>query len=453
MRDLYRPLQEGIVRLSLEDWRRLWQEDRARWARELRDRPARYDKALWSRAFRTWWNEIPPDSPGLPLQGVPVAVKDLFDVAGEVTGCSSRVLLEALSPEPASCDAPLVGRFRERGAFLAGRTQMNEFAYGLDGRNASFGDCPHPLDNGLIPGGSSSGSAWAVAAGIVPVALGSDTGGSIRVPAALCGLWGFRQGWDRDELQGVFPLARSFDTVGWFCATPRDMKFLLEELCLRNDPPSGDAAGDSSGTARFFSYTPRGVVLEKTVQRAFDLLPEDLSGGGSAVVVEPLPDDRRARLDAVMEQALEAYNVICSREAWLHHQSWLDAQGDYYDPLVRALIDRGRHWSENRLSRAREIVDEAAGVIGEITASGDGLLLPSVAELTPLAASLGPEYRETTLRLNMAGSLSGFPALAVPLHTGGIRSCGAHLMVPPGSEGLFLKVLDALAVPERKRRR
>ncbi|SIP91955.1 aspartyl-tRNA(Asn)/glutamyl-tRNA(Gln) amidotransferase subunit A [Alkalispirochaeta americana] len=452
MRDLYRPLDEGIVRRSLEDWKRLWHEDPSRWVKELRDRPARYDRALWRRAFRSWWNEIPREESDLPLQGVPVAVKDLFDVAGDVTGCSSRVLLEALSPGPARRDAPLVQRLREKGAFLAGRTQMNEFAYGLDGKNASQGDCPHPLDSNLIPGGSSSGSAWAVAAGIVPVALGSDTGGSIRVPAALCGLWGFRQGWKKEELQGVFPLAASFDTVGWFCAGPRDMQFLLKELLPSGDG-SGKNEGPSPGAVRFFSYTPREVVLDETVRRAREDWEKNLSEGPSPVMVEALPDAWRIRLDAVMEHALDAYNVICSREAWLCHEPWLDLHRDYYDPLVWALIDRGRHWSETRVSRAREVISEVVQVVEEISAAGDGLLLPSVATPTPDGASLGQEYRETTLRLNMAGSLTGFPALAVPLHTGGIRSCGVHLLVPPGSEGVFQTVLDALAPRERRLRR
>ena len=157
-----------------------------------------------------------------PLGGIPYFLKDLFDVAGYPTQCGSQFLSEVRPDPEESC--ALHNSLTAQGAVFGGKTQMNEFAYGLDGTNPHFGDCPHPRDPGKLSGGSSSGSAWAVACGLVPFAFGSDTGGSIRVPAAFCGLFGLRLEPDKWGKDGFFPLSPTYDTPGWFTANPMDMK-------------------------------------------------------------------------------------------------------------------------------------------------------------------------------------------------------------------------------------
>src|SRR5580658_846459 len=152
--------------------------------------------------------------PGSPLRGVPYFVKDLFDVAGMPTFAGSSFLPE-VRPAP-DRDSQIVGELRSAGAVLAGKTQLFEFAWGLTGENAHYGDCEHPGFPGRTSGGSSSGSAAAVAADIVPFAIGTDTGGSTRVPAAFCGIFGFRGSPHSPLISDSVPLAPSFDTAGWF---------------------------------------------------------------------------------------------------------------------------------------------------------------------------------------------------------------------------------------------
>ena len=156
-----------------------------------------------------------------PLHGVPYLLKDLFDLAGVPTKAGSTFLDR--SDPLTRATAPIVQRLRELGAVLAGKTHLVEFASGLTGENPHYGDCPHPHFPDRLSGGSSSGSAALVAAGVAPLAIGTDTGGSVRVPAALCGLYGFRLTPDDELIRDAFPLAPTMDTAGWFTANAKDM--------------------------------------------------------------------------------------------------------------------------------------------------------------------------------------------------------------------------------------
>ena len=155
-----------------------------------------------------------PNAATGPLHGVTLAVKDLYDVAGYVTGCGNPETM-AESP-PAKANAPCVQRLLDAGAKFVGKTHTAELAFSLDGRNTRLGTPKNPAAPGRVPGGSSSGSAAAVAAGLVDVALGSDTGGSVRAPASMCGIIGLRPTHGRIDISGAMPLAPSLDTVGWF---------------------------------------------------------------------------------------------------------------------------------------------------------------------------------------------------------------------------------------------
>lgn len=431
-------------RISIDRWKQLWNEDRTRWAEELRDRPARFDKRHWKKAVRTWRNEIPREAQesGPPLAGVPFLVKDLFDVAGEVTGCSSRVLLEKMPAVPAVEDAHMVRYLRELGAFPLGRTNMNEFAYGLDGLNGYTGNCPHPLDSTRVSGGSSSGSAWAVAAGVVPLALGTDTGGSIRVPAALCGIFGYRPAWSAHDTAGVFPLARTFDTAGWFTASATDMLVTMREL-VRGFP----AAERTDDTERLFRYyLPPGVELDQRLSGTIEEWTErirEVTGG--KVLVEPAPSSWRNTVRDVMQEALEAYNVVGSSEAWEVHREWLDPYRDWYQPVVWSLIDRGRHWSEERVRTSRAIVARMSKTIRDaLSEVTGGLILPATPVPTPAFSEIDAAFREQTIRLNAPGSMAGVPVLSVPLHLDAIRSGGLQVLVSPGKEHRLCAVLRAL---------
>jgi len=218
--------------MTIREWQQLSPEAAAREVHaRVRTRlpPAQQRAAIASLASEAVLTEqfrlAPCDR---PLSGVPFFAKDIFDVAGEAMLAGSTFLPEVRATPKQ--DGAFVHAVRETGAVLAGRTHLHEFAYGITGENPHYGDVAHPRFADRTTGGSSSGSAALVAAGIVPLALGSDTGGSVRVPAAFCGLFGFRltprDAWIRD----AFPLAPSFDTAGWFTASAEDMRLTIGAL-------------------------------------------------------------------------------------------------------------------------------------------------------------------------------------------------------------------------------
>ncbi len=183
---------------------------------------------------------------GTPLRGIPFLLKDLFDVVGMPTFAGSSFLPEVRPTPPV--DSRIVTNLRAAGAVLAGKTQTFEFAWGLTGENAHYGDCEHPRFPGRTSGGSSSGSAAAVAAGIVPFAIGTDTGGSVRVPAAFCGIYAYRGVPHNELIADAVPLAPSFDTAGWFTGNAADMRLALSALVgLRASErtPRGMLLGDA----------------------------------------------------------------------------------------------------------------------------------------------------------------------------------------------------------------
>lgn len=432
-----------MYRMSIAQWQEIWTNDRAQWSREIRDRPARFDPLNWKKAVRLWRNEIPRDT-DRPFAGVPFVVKDLFDVVGETTCSSSRLFLQDCPPKPAAADAAMVRRLKNLGAHPAGRTHMNEFAYGLDGKNSYTGDCPHPLDSTRISGGSSSGSAWAVGAGVVPLALGTDTGGSVRVPAALCGIFGYRPAWNPIDNEGVFPLAPSFDTAGWFTACASDMAQVLRELI------DGFRNQKSEKPARYCYFLPPGVVLEPSLASALDVWKDRVvQESRGAVHVEPAPPDWTDQVDRIMQDSLDAYNIRGSSEAWGVHKDWLDAYRDSYQPLVWSLIDRGRHWSLARVEYSATVVSAMKKRILELLDRFDGILIPATPVATPAADRVDAAFREQTIRLNAPGSMSGTAILSAPVHLDAIRSGGMQILVAPGREYNLQPLLETLVAGTR----
>lgn len=247
-----------------------------------------------------------------PLDGVPIAWKDLFDIEGMPTTAGSRVLASAA---PADVDAPVVARLAAAGMVSVGRTNMTEFAFSGLGLNPHYGTPrnPHGLGEPRIPGGSSSGSAVAVARGLVPVAMGSDTSGSVRIPAAFNGLVGYKASGGRYPMGGVYPLAPSLDTLGPLCRTVEDA--ILVDAAMR-----GESAPHASPVAprRFRVLVPTNVVFEDAepaVVANFEAALDRLADAGVAVERRPLPvlDDIRdlfARHGTLV--AAEAYEVLAS---------------------------------------------------------------------------------------------------------------------------------------------
>jgi len=379
-----------------------------------------------------------------PLDGVPVAWKDLFDVAGSVTtaGAALRKKMSA-----ALLDAPTVRLLSRAGMVSLGKTNLSEFAYSGLGLNPHFGTPINPVSDGVprIPGGSSSGSAVAVAAGIVPIAMGTDTAGSIRIPAAFNGLVGFRSTSRRYSRDGVYPLALTLDSVGPLTRSVRDALVIDDLLCARSKPTS--LTPRSLAGQRFL--VDQAVLDDERVEpcvrnnllRAIVKLRE----GGALVEVQPC-QAFQATLQLIQQQGW-----LGAAEAFALHQPLLDsAAASQLDPRVRNRLEAARNMPASlliNLYSARERLQE------QLSLELDGALLitPSVAHVAPPLAPLLADdelFIKTnlaTLRLTMPGSLLNMPGVSLPsgCDASGLPT-GLLLSAPAGEDARLLRA--ALAV-------
>lgn len=381
------------------------------------------DRARGSTAFITVTAErARREGPG-PL----VAWKDLFDVAGtrSTNGSSTR-----RDTPPATRDAPIVRNLADAGAICVGKTNQSEFAFSGLGLNPHFGNPVNPLAPDRVPGGSSSGSAVAVADGIVDLAIGTDTSGSVRIPAAFCGLVGYKASHDRYDRAGMLPLSPSFDTVGVFTTTVADA--IRADSWLRGGPP-GTAGGD------FRYVVPTGELLDDcdpAVRAAFD------------DAVDRLGDVTHRRLSALddAQRLIDEHGALAVVEAYEQHGHHLTAPGDV-DPLVlRRLRDVNAGGAP--LVRAAQDTFRA-----RLTAELDGAVLvcPTVRDPAPRVAPLLDDLdamvaaNRRALRTTMLLSYFGLPGVALPHGTlpGGLRG-SLLLSTPAGDDDRLLAAAAAV---------
>jgi aspartyl-tRNA(Asn)/glutamyl-tRNA(Gln) amidotransferase subunit A len=268
------------------------------------------------------------------LDGAIVSIKDLFDVAGEVTRAGSKALAE--ESNPATEDAPVVGRLRASGAIIVAKTNMTEFAYSGVGANPHFGTPGNPADRKRIPGGSSSGAAVAAADGMCEIAIGTDTGGSCRIPAALCGIVGYKPSRHRIPTAGAFPLSYSIDSIGPIARSV--------EACAKADAVmAGDVfspieplplAGLRIGLVQGFPLEK----LDETVAKRFPQTLDVFKRAGAR-----LSDERLSQIDAMAQ--VNSKGGIQPAEAFAVHRDLLSRRADAIDPNVRARLERGRNAS------------------------------------------------------------------------------------------------------------
>ncbi|MGO4326130.1 amidase [Cupriavidus sp. 2TAF22] len=343
-----------------------------------------------------------------PLAGLPVSVKDLFDVTGQTTRAGSPVRADAA---PATADATVVRRLREAGAALVGRTNMTEFAFSGVGINPHFGTPVNPADAGVarIPGGSSSGAAVSVALGLAVAGLGSDTGGSIRIPAALCGLTGFKPTARRVPLDGAFPLSYTLDTA---CAMARSV-----HDCALVDSVIADQAvvPASKALAGIRLAVPRQYLLDDldtTVARAFDRTLARLSAAGVRIEQIDLPE--LAELPAI-----NAAGGFTAAEAYAIHRGTLASRREQYDPRVAMRIERGAAMG------AADYVDlmrVRAGWIARVLARIDGfdaVACPTVPMVAPAIAPLAQDdalfFRTNALLLRNTSAFNFLDGCSISL--------------------------------------
>lgn len=435
---------------TISSWQDLWNQSIPEWRACVHDRLSAVVRQTGTRVISRYSEddvvtrgEIEREQPQRPLTGTPVVVKDLFDMEGEISACSSalRSAPETGCAVPAVNTAPWVQRFIELGCIPVGRSQMNEFAYGIDGRNQFTGDCTHPQDPRRITGGSSSGSAWLVAHKSIPLTLGTDTGGSIRVPAAMCGIYGVRQRWDSSSLSGVFPLAPSMDCTGWFTGTAQEMRYVLKQVYPVT--PTMD------GKPKILWVTGHDVIpklpvpMDATLEPGFQKLAESLSAT-PLETTDKACGEIRDLLSWIFGEGYTTYTSIGSYEAFHVHKLTIDRFPRYYDPHIWALIDRGRHISRTRYRGALGVRDEIRRALTHVLNHWDALVLPVTPGWTPTFKEADGDFRTTVLTLNSCASLAGFPALSIPISQTPGRSTGVQVIVPPGREGLFGDLISAL---------
>ncbi len=403
-----------------------------------------------SKAFMTVWRERARDladhvdrhelwrGTQSPLCGIPLSIKDQFDIAGEITRAGS-IARDAEPVAPADADA--VARLRAAGAILIGRTTMSEFAFSGIGLNHHFGTPRNPWDRrtGRIAGGSSSGSAVSVADGMCAGALASDTGGSIRAPAALCGLTGFKPTAARISLRGAFPRSYSLDTAGPIARTVSCCALMDAALTGLGRAMPPEAATDAIAGLRL------GVVegepindLSPEVATAFSRALSRLSQRGARIVPFTMPEIQRIR-------SVTSGGGISPPEAYAIHRDLIASRPDLIDPIFLARLRKGGE------VRAADYID-ALRVRRDImrdaqirTRCFDVVLMPTCPVIAPpIAAVQAPDRFEAMSALilrncNLANFLDR-PALSVPIHQSGAAPVGMMLMGEHGDDENLLRL-------------
>ena len=372
---------------------------------------------------------------GGALSGLIFAVKDLFDIAGEPTG-GGNPDWDRTNPVPAR-HAAIVDRLLQAGATLAGKTITDEVSLGILGENAFYGTPRNAAAPGFVPGGSSSGSAAAVAAGLVDFALGTDTGGSVRVPASFCGLHGLRPTHGRLDLAGMMPQAPSFDTAGWLA---RDAATLARvSAAVLDDDTPGAAAAASPGrllVARD-AFAFAGSAVDEALREVRARLA-DLAGATADAIVAPqgLSVWARAQRTLQMPEALATF------------RGWIESANPRLSMRVARMLVTAEAVTPEERQWAELMRHEVRGRLRELLGSDAVLCLPT----TPFPAPpVGlPLSRQNELGLRIASltcvaGLSGLPQLSVPGARVEGRPIGLSLIGPPGSElrfAAFAKTLE-----------
>jgi amidase len=346
-----------------------------------------------------------------PLVGLTATVKDMYDLAGERTGGGNPDWLAAQAPAKAHASA--VQKILDGGASIVGKTVCDEFFYSVTGANAHYGTPANPRAPGRLPGGSSSGSAAATAAGACDFALGSDTGGSVRVPAAFCGLYGIRPTHGRVDLSGAMAMAPTFDVVGWFAAAPgvfrRIGEVLLQGAAVRETIRHLSVLDDA-----FAQAEPAVAALLRTfLDVAGAALPER-----SAATIAPTGfDDWR-----------EAFRVIQARETWSTYGAFITAHRPRLGPGIKERMEMASIVTENDAAGAREIQMRAREQIRAMAKPGTILALPTAPCIAPLATMPAAElesFRVRVMRLTCIAGSSGLPQVTIPV--GSVAGCPAGL--------------------------
>ena len=377
-------------------------------------------------------------SDGGRLAGLTFAAKDVFDIAGYATGAGSPDWLRTHAPAIAT--AGVIDRLLDAGASLIGKTQTDELAYSLNGQNRHYGTPVNPRAPDRIPGGSSSGSAVAVAGSLVDFSIGTDCGGSVRLPASYCGILGFRPTHGRIPVDHTVPLAPSFDVVGWFA---RDAVIL-------------ERVGEVLLQEKARSELPRKLYIATDL---FALVSEPVRAAlQSAVhaVADAVGEVERAELAKTVEvDRLEIFRTIQGAEAWAAHGEWIETVRPDFAPDIRERFEHASRITAAQLECARTQRELFANDLHRMLAPGVVACLPTAPGAAPSITANPGElegFRRQALELLSVAGLARLPQITLPLSS--IEGCplGLSVISGPGGDAMLLALAKRLLPSERSQR-
>jgi aspartyl-tRNA(Asn)/glutamyl-tRNA(Gln) amidotransferase subunit A len=384
-----------------------------------------------------------------PLHGIPVSLKDLIDTKGIRTTCGSRIRSDHVPSE----DATVTARLQAAGAVLLGKTALHEFAYGVTTNNPHFGPTRNPWGVDRIPGGSSGGAGAAVAAGLGPASLGTDTGGSIRIPAALCGVVGLKPTYGRVSRHGVFPLSWTLDHVGPLTRTVEDAALVLQAIA-GPDPRDPSTLGQSvpdfaAGLGRPLPEIRLGVLADEfhgelagDVRTQFHAALEVLAGLGARLEEVRFPRPR---------ESMTAQLTITLAEASSAHEHWLHDRAGDYGPETLDRLRQGQFVTATQYLRAQKVRALILQETGELLRRCTALVLPTTPIVAPAIGQTAVtidgrpgEVRAVLSRLTRLINLVGLPAISVPCGFGeGGLPVGLQIVGSPMDEATVLGIAHA----------
>jgi amidase len=366
-----------------------------------------------------------------PLAGLSAVVKDMYAIAGERTGAGNPDWLANAVPATAHCT--VVEKLLAAGATITGKTICDEFFYSVAGMNAHYGTPTNVRAPGRIPGGSSSGSAAATAAGVCDFALGSDTGGSVRIPASLCGIYGIRTTHGRVPTDGVMDMSPSFDTVGWF--TPSAGVFRKVGAVLL-----GGAAAPSPIKAL--------LAADDAFEQADEPVATLLRGVLSSMAgVLPVPRPIRIAPDG-LDPWRDAVRIIQAREIWQVYGRFVESQHPRFGPGVAERMQAASRITQAETGAARKVHAAARDHIRSQITPGTFLALPSAPCIAPKIDSSADQldsYRTRVMRLTCIAGLGGLPQVSIPIGTVSGCPIGLSFIAWPGGDEALLDLAVALA--------
>ena len=365
-----------------------------------------------------------------PLAGLSFAAKDLFDVAGTVTGYGNPDW--AATHAPATRDALVITQLLQAGASLAGKTKTAELAYGLTGENIWQGTPKNPAAPDRFPGGSSCGSAAAAAAGLVDFAMGSDTGGSVRIPASYCGVFGIRPSWGAISLAGACALGPDYDTAGWFARSASMLRRVGEVLL----PPGGaGAVGPLISVAEAWANAePETVAALTPALKAAEAL------FGPALVTHVAPEG----LDAFYEH----FRCAQAEQAWTALGPWIAATNPKFGPGVKERFDAAAAMDPAKSAAGRAFRRVAQARFHALLRGGAVMIYPTSPAPAPLLASSLAEQnkvRERSMGVTAIAGFCGLPEVSIPAGKVDGAPVGLSLVGAPGRDRAVLAAAEALA--------